>query len=139
MSSRVTAISEQIIDKTAEIAKLANELWTLEKAKSEANQTALSKWLALIYDDGVLTSIEFQKLRDEADLKLNALKQVYPDSADLGDFQKVADDVVQLMQVGILSFKKKKLPPDARANIQEAYAFQVAYIQACLDRFTQML
>ncbi|OCX25626.1 hypothetical protein BBI10_01805 [Pseudomonas graminis] len=95
--------------------------------------------MARIYDDQSLNNVEFQQLRDEADRRLDALKELYPESDGLGTFQKAADDAVQQMQVGILSFKKRHLPEEAKANIQEAYAFQVAYIQACLDRFTKML
>ncbi len=155
MSSKIAGISEQIVSKAAEIAKLASELSTLEKTKAVESDTALSQWLARIHDDQMLTNLEFQQLRDEADFKLDALKALYseqgeglnqegvkapsPESVDLDTFQKAADEVVQQMQVGILRFKKKHLPKEAQANVKEAYAFQVAYIHACLDRFTQML
>ncbi len=139
MDSKTAVISEHIISKTAEIAKLASEILTLEETRVAKSQTPLSQWLTRIYDDQSLNNVEFQQLRDEADRRLDALKELYPESDGLGTFQKAADDAVQQMQVGILSFKKKHLPKEAKANIQEAYAFQVAYIQACLDRFTQML
>ncbi|TDV72094.1 hypothetical protein [Pseudomonas sp. LP_7_YM] len=41
------------------------------------------------------------------------------------------------MQTGLLGFKKQKLSVEAKAAVHETYAFQVAYIKACLDRFTQ--
>jgi hypothetical protein len=139
MSSKVAGNIEQIISKTTEIAKLAAELLVLEQTKAEVSDTGLGRWLARIYDDQSLTNTEFQQLRDEADHKLDRLKDLYPERNELAMFQKAADDAVQQMQVGILKFKSKKLPKDAKSDIQQAYAFQVAYIQACLDRFTQML
>jgi hypothetical protein len=139
MSSKVAWNIEQIIHKTAEIATLAAELSVVEQTKAKVSETELSKWLARIYDDQSLTNIEFQQLRDEADQKLEHVKERYPDLAELAVFQKAADDAVQQMQVGILKFKSKKLPKDAKSDVQQAYAFQVAYIKACLDRFTQML
>jgi hypothetical protein len=139
MSSKTAVISEEIISKSGEIVKLANELWKLGQAEAQTGQSELSKWLARIYDDHSLTNTEFQQLRDEADRRVDALKARYPQSADLAGFQKAADEAVQLMQTGIIGFKKQKLPSEAKTDIHEAYAFQVAYIQACLDRFTQML
>ncbi|WP_296257003.1 MULTISPECIES: hypothetical protein [unclassified Pseudomonas] len=66
-------------------------------------------WLARIYDDQSLTNSEFRELRDEADRRVDDIKSQYPQRDDLAKFQQVADDAVQLMQTGILAFKKQKL------------------------------
>ncbi|SEI72473.1 hypothetical protein [Pseudomonas sp. NFR16] len=139
MSRKAALISDEISSKAVEIAKLAAELSELEKAEAQREETELGQWLARIYGDGSLTNIEFQQLRDEADRRVDALKQLYPQSTELAAFQEAADIAVQRMQTGILSFKKQKLPSELKTGIHEAYAFQVAYIQACLDRFTQTL
>ncbi|WP_285426071.1 hypothetical protein [Pseudomonas sp. efr-133-TYG-103a] len=139
MSRRAALISEEIVSKSAEIAKLAAELSESQTTETQGEETELSQWLARIYGDKSLTNIEFQQLRDEADRRVDALKQLYPQSTELAAFQEAADNAVQRMQTGILSFKKQKLPSELKTGIHEAYAFQVAYIQACLDRFTQML
>lgn len=82
MSSKIAGISEQIVSKAAEIAKLASELSTLEKTKAVESDTALSQWLARIHDDQMLTNLEFQQLRDEADFKLDALKALYSEQGE---------------------------------------------------------
>lgn len=139
MNRDIAAIGQEIIDKSVELSKLGSQLVAVQAKQEGPAETELNTLLSLIYDDERLTNVEFQQLRDEADRKVDALKALYPQSADLAGFQKAADDAVQLMQTGILGFKKQKLPPEAKAAVQEGYAYQVAYIKACLDRFTQML
>lgn len=126
-----------IYDRTVELAKLISDLVELQTSKLAEADSELGKWLARIYDDQLLTNAEFTALRDEADRRVNDVKSQYPESVDLASFQQAADDAVQLMQTGILHFKKKKLSAEAKTAVQESYAFQVAYIKACLDRFTQ--
>jgi hypothetical protein len=139
MTNHVASLSQEILQKSVELSKLSAELVELHKSAAPQDTSALGQLLANIYEDQSLSNLEFQKLRDEADVKVNVLASQYPQSTNLIEFQKAADETVQLMQTGILGFKKQKLGAPAKAAVQEAYAFQVAYIKACLDRFTHAL
>lgn len=137
MTHQDALLIQQILEKSVELSKLSAELVEVQKSSALQDTSALGQWLARIYEDRSLSNIEFQQLRDEADARVGALASQYPQSTDLTAFQKAADDAVQLMQTGILGFKKQKLGADAKAAVLQAYGFQVAYIKACLDRFTQ--
>ncbi|MFJ3483699.1 hypothetical protein ACIPL1_09985 [Pseudomonas sp. NPDC090202] len=137
MSNKVELLSQEILEKSVELSKLSAELVELQKSSAAQDNSPLGQWLARIYEDQSLSNIEFQQLRDEADARVDALASQYPQSGDLAAFQKAADDAVQLMQTGLLGFKKQKLGAEAKTAVQDAYGFQVAYIKACLDRFTQ--
>lgn len=105
-----------------------------------ANQPmGLEGWVANVYADKVLTNTEFQALRDEADAVYEAMSAALPGLPDLPAFQKLADEAVQSMQKGILAAKKTKPSEEVKTQIKEGFGFQVAYIKACLDRFTQAL
>jgi predicted RNA-binding protein with EMAP domain len=95
--------------------------------------------LKSVYSDHTLTNVEFQQLRDAADKLFDQMRNDFPDSTQLTEFQQSADDAVQFMQKGILSLKKGKLSDAGKAQVIQAYSAQVAYIKANLDRFTQTL
>ncbi|WP_268800739.1 hypothetical protein [Pseudomonas huanghezhanensis] len=105
-----------------------------------ANQpVGLEAWVTDIYADKVLTNTEFQALRDEADMVYEGMSAALPGVPDLPAFQKLADETVQSMQSSILAVKKTKPSEEVKAQVKEGFGFQVAYIKACLDRFTQTL
>lgn len=99
----------------------------------------LKKRLQVVYADNVMTSAEFMALRDDADMLFDKLKVQFPDNGALALFQPLSDVAVQAMQLGILDFKKAKPSAEAKALAKQSFGFQVAYIKACLDRFTQAL
>lgn len=96
----------------------------------------LQQYLSKIYEQG-LTPLEFQGLRDEADKVFERLTTRYPANGYLVMFQQLADIAVQALQKGTLEIKKQKPSSDDKQLLEQAYGFQVAYIKACLDRFTQ--
>ncbi|KPB34944.1 hypothetical protein [Pseudomonas amygdali] len=99
----------------------------------------LEKRLKQVYADQIMTSAEFMALRDDADVLFDKLKVQFPDNGALALFQPLSDVAVQAMQLGILEFKKGKPSAEAKALAKQSFGFQVAYIKACLDRFTQAL
>ncbi|KPW67764.1 Uncharacterized protein ALO82_03302 [Pseudomonas syringae pv. broussonetiae] len=99
----------------------------------------LEKRLRQVYADQIMTSAEFMALRDDADVLFDKLKVQFPDNGALALFQPLSDVAVQAMQLGILEFKKGKPSAEAKALAKQSFGFQVAYIKACLDRFTQAL
>lgn len=92
-----------------------------------------------MYSDNKMSTSEFTALRDEADVVFASLVEKYPGNSELERFRKGADDVVQAMQLSILAIRKTKPSVDDKTLVKESFGFQVAYIKACLDRFTQDL
>ncbi|KWS99941.1 hypothetical protein AO286_22670 [Pseudomonas syringae] len=92
-----------------------------------------------VYADQIMTSAEFMALRDDADMLFDKLKVQFPANGYLSLFQPLSDVAVQAMQLGILDLKKAKPSVEAKALAKQSFGFPVAYIKACLDRFTQAL
>ncbi|KTB94809.1 hypothetical protein AO073_06835 [Pseudomonas syringae ICMP 11293] len=92
-----------------------------------------------VYADNLMASAEFMALRDDADMLFDKLKVQFPDNGALALFQPLSDVAVQAMQLAILDFRKAKPSAEAKALAKQSFGFQVAYIKACLDRFTQAL
>ncbi|GFZ57525.1 MULTISPECIES: hypothetical protein [Pseudomonas syringae group] len=110
-----------------------------EKLPLPLPELNLEKRLKQVYADQIMTSAEFMALRDDADVLFDKLKVQFPDNGALALFQPLSDVAVQAMQLGILEFKKGKPSAEAKALAKQSFGFQVAYIKACLDRFTQAL
>ncbi|KPY29059.1 hypothetical protein [Pseudomonas syringae] len=109
------------------------------KAPPQHGELNLEKRLKAVYADNLMTSAEFMALRDDADMLFDKLKVQFPDNGALALFQPLSDVAVQAMQLAILDFRKAKPSAEAKALAKQSFGFQVAYIKACLDRFTQAL
>ncbi|EKG41878.1 hypothetical protein Pav013_1809 [Pseudomonas syringae pv. avellanae str. ISPaVe013] len=109
------------------------------KAPPQYGELNLEKRLKAVYADNLMTSAEFMALRDDADMLFDKLKVQFPDNGALALFQPLSDVAVQAMQLAILDFRKAKPSAEAKALAKQSFGFQVAYIKACLDRFTQAL
>ncbi|WP_397448490.1 hypothetical protein [Pseudomonas sp. NA-150] len=107
--------------------------------ESSASTPTLSARLSAIYADQQLSPTEYQALRDDADVVMSALIKQFPNVGYLGIFQTLADLIAQSMQLGIIEIRKTKPSPEVKVQVKESYAYQVAYIKACLDIFTQRL
>lgn len=110
-----------------------------EPAAPKLPEMNLEKRLQDIYSDKMLTNTEFMALRDDADRLFTQLIKQLPGNGCIGLFQQMADVTVQAMQLGMLDIKKAKPTADVKALVKQSYEFQVAYIKASLDRFTQTL
>ncbi|WP_200867559.1 hypothetical protein [Pseudomonas syringae] len=110
-----------------------------EKPPPPPPELNLEKRLKQVYADQIMTSAEFMALRDDADMLFDKLKVQFPANGYLSLFQPLSDVAVQAMQLGILDLKKAKPSVEAKALAKQSFGFQVAYIKACLDRFTQAL
>ncbi|MDU9389400.1 hypothetical protein ACIP1T_24075 [Pseudomonas japonica] len=80
---------------------------------------------------------EFQVLHDAADERLDALVRRYGnrrESQSLQQFQLACDQMAKMLQVSCLAMQRAHLNEQERYQVREAYEFQVAYIQACLQR-----
>ncbi|MCQ9470054.1 hypothetical protein NRB15_06850 [Pseudomonas alliivorans] len=110
-----------------------------EPAAPKLPEMNLEKRLRDIYSDKTLTTAEFMALRDDADRLFTQLIEQLPGIGYIGLFQQMADVTVQAMQLGMLDVKRAKPTADVKALLKQSYEFQVAYIKASLDRFTQTL
>ncbi|WP_122232492.1 hypothetical protein [Pseudomonas syringae] len=108
------------------------------KAPPQHGELNLEKRLKAVYADNLMTSA-VHGLRDDADMLFDKLKVQFPDNGALALFQPLSDVAVQTMQLAILDFRKAKPSAEAKALAKQSFGFQVAYIKACLDRFTQAL
>ncbi len=80
---------------------------------------------------------EFQVLHDAADERLDALVRRYGhrrESQQLQQFQLACEQMARMLQVSCLALQRAHLDEQERYQVREAYEFQVAYIQACLQR-----
>lgn len=77
--------------------------------------------------DNVLTTEEFQSIRDGADKKLNVVK--FPPIVDAVNlFQSAADSVVEALQKVAIAAKKNKLSDQDAAELKAALEYQLGYI-----------
>jgi hypothetical protein len=77
--------------------------------------------------DNVLTTLEFQSIRDDADKKLNVVK--FPPIVDAVTlFQSAADSVVEALQKVAIAAKKNKLSDKDVAELKAALEYQLGYI-----------
>ena len=111
----------------------------MTEPRDSTHASSLVERLHAVYADGNITNIEYMTLRDEADQVFLTLIERFADNAALPEFQRLADELVQTMQLGIMDIKKSKPKPDAEAIklLKDSFGFQVAYIKLCFDRFTQ--
>lgn len=125
-----------------ELQRLSGELSRLssdfnQQQSAQEGGTGLSRHLQQIYADAVLNNVEFQGLRDKADEVFDQVIGKYPDIHELAAVQQLADQLVETMQRGILAVRKTKPNAESKDQLREGLAYQVAYIKANLDRFTQ--
>lgn len=92
-----------------------------------------------IYKDTKINNAEFQKIRDDADDKFDALLEKYGKNNNLSAFQKSADVTVQLMQESFFLLKKKVTTPEQKEEVKDAFNAQINYIVACYNRFFDSL
>jgi hypothetical protein len=55
------------------------------------------------------------------------------------EFQAAVDTAVQHMQKILLAIKKSKPDDNLKAEVKQAFGFQMAYLKANFDRFHQAL
>lgn len=74
---------------------------------------------------------EFQVLEDEADSRLNVLIRHY---TELRQFQADFRNMAQSLEDSCLNLRLAELDHQERFRIWEAFQYQMAYLQACLQR-----
>lgn len=74
---------------------------------------------------------EFQVLEEEADSQLNRLIRHY---AALQQFQADCRSMAQSLEESCLTLRLAELDHEERSRIWEAFQYQMAYLQACLQR-----
>jgi hypothetical protein len=77
---------------------------------------------------------QFQVLRDAADARLDALIRHHPGNPDLSLFQQAAQRTAQSLQVACLGLRSQQLDTVEKQQVREAFEYQLAYLQACLQR-----
>ncbi|QWT20358.1 hypothetical protein KPL74_21775 [Bacillus sp. NP157] len=86
--------------------------------------------------DKVLSPVEFQKLRDEADKTFDASPAIAAHRASirlggsLDIVQQSADAIAEAMQQVALAARRLKLPDAERAALKDGTEYQIAYIVA---------
>jgi len=104
---------------------------TLKLASSDKD---LDMTLRVADADGAMSPVEFQGLRDQADIHASKV-----DLASVREFMAAADKLVELMQHIALEARKAKLPDTTRAAIRDAAEYQVAYVVAGHKSSTERL
>ena len=66
----------------------------------------LEEMINEIYQDGRVSVVEYRKLRDDADRRMDAVVHEFGPHNNLTAFQKAMDVVMQLMQTSIIDVKK---------------------------------
>jgi len=108
--------------------------------EGQACSADLRQVLDEVYLNCGLDFAEFQVLHDAADERLDALVRRYGnrrESQSLQQFQLACDQMAKMLQVSCLAMQRAQLNEQERYQVREAYEFQVAYIQACLQRSFQ--
>lgn len=82
-----------------------------------------------IYNDDKVSILEYMKIRDLADKKMQVLIDKYGKHNSITAFQKSVDITMQLLQESILLLKSKKPCEQEKLIIQEALEAQVKYLQ----------
>ncbi|URM29839.1 MULTISPECIES: hypothetical protein [Pseudomonas] len=90
----------------------------------------LEEMINEIYQDGRVSVVEYKKLRDDADRRMDAVVREFGLHNNLTAFQKAMDVVMQLMQTSIIDAKKAKLTDTGEAIVKDAVVAQIEYLRA---------
>lgn len=90
----------------------------------------LEEMINEIYQDGRVSVVEYKKLRDDADRRMDAVVREFGQHNNLTAFQKAMDVVMQLMQSSIIDAKKAKLTETGEAIVKDAVVAQIEYLRA---------
>ena len=90
----------------------------------------LEEMINEIYQDGRVSVVEYRKLRDDADRRMDAVVREFGLHNNLTAFQKAMDVVMQLMQSSIIDAKKAKLTDTGEAIVKDAVVAQIEYLRA---------
>jgi hypothetical protein len=90
----------------------------------------LEEMINEIYQDGRVSVVEYRKLRDDADRRMDAVVREFGLHNNLTAFQKAMDVVLQLMQSSIIDAKKAKLTDTGEAIVKDAVVAQIEYLRA---------
>ncbi|WLG89595.1 hypothetical protein [Pseudomonas cucumis] len=90
----------------------------------------LEEMINEIYQDGRVSVVEYKKLRDDADRRMDAVVREFGQHNNLTAFQKAMDVVMQLMQTSIIDAKKAKLTDTGEAIVKDAVVAQIEYLRA---------
>ncbi|MBK5304354.1 MULTISPECIES: hypothetical protein [Gammaproteobacteria] len=90
----------------------------------------LEEMINEIYQDGRVSVVEYRKLRDDADRRMDAVVREFGPHNNLTAFQKAMDVVMQLMQSSIIDAKKAKLTDTGEAIVKDAVVAQIEYLRA---------
>ncbi|KRA94399.1 MULTISPECIES: hypothetical protein [Pseudomonas] len=83
-----------------------------------------------IYQDGNVSIAEYKALRDDADLRMNAVVQAFGQHNNVTAFQKAVDVTMQLLQTSVIDAKKARLNDTGEAIVRDAVTAQVEYLRA---------
>lgn len=90
----------------------------------------LEEMINEMYRDGRVSVVEYQRLRDDADRRLEAVIREFGRHNNLTAFQKAMDVAMQLLQLAVTDAKKAKLTDTGEAIVKDAITAQVEYVRA---------
>lgn len=82
------------------------------------------------YRDGRVSVVEYKKLRDDADRRMDAVVSEFGLNNNLTALQKAMDVVMQLVQTSVIDAKKARLTDTGEAIVKDAVVAQVEYLRA---------
>lgn len=82
------------------------------------------------YRDGRVSVVEYKKLRDDADRRMDAVVCEFGLHNNLTALQKAMDVVMQLVQTSVIDAKKARLTDTGEAIVKDAVIAQVEYLRA---------
>ncbi len=91
---------------------------------------SLEELINAIYQDGSVSFVEYQGLRDNADCRMAAVIKEFGQHNNITAFQKAMDVAMQLLQASVIDAKKAKLTDTGEAIVKDAVAAQVQYLLA---------
>ncbi|MCY1407391.1 hypothetical protein D3C76_884990 [compost metagenome] len=81
-----------------------------------------------------LSFAEFQVLHDAACAKLDALQRQYHHRHELEQFQQACRSLAQSIQISCLALRVADVSREERSRIREVFDYQIAHLNACLQR-----
>ncbi|MET1067697.1 MAG: hypothetical protein ABWY28_06805 [Pseudomonas prosekii] len=100
---------------------------------------SLEEMINEMYQDGRISLIEYQTLRDDADRRMDAVICEFGPHNNLTAFQKSMDVSMQLLQLAVIDAKKAKLTDTGEAIVRDAVVAQVEYLRVGSDLALHLL
>ncbi|MGY1889711.1 hypothetical protein DMX02_29720 [Pseudomonas jessenii] len=91
---------------------------------------SLNALLQEMYQDGSVSVVEYNTLRDTADLRMEAVVREFGEHNNLTAFHKAMDVAMQLLQTSVIDAKKARLTDTGEAIVKDAVTAQVQYLCA---------